>query len=85
MTYMDLHMESIGYIIYMFPNSFFRWKTENQHPCPKLNFDNGFRGNRLGQNVRNDRGSSPSTSPELDMVQGLANLSRVKPRGKFAS
>ena len=32
------------------------FKNGFQHFCQKLNFNNGFTGNRLGQNVRNHRG-----------------------------
>ena len=42
-----------------FPNSLFYRKIENQHFCQKLNFRYGFIGNRVGQNVRNDRGIIP--------------------------
>ena len=34
----------------------FAGKNVNQHVCQKSNFYYGFKGSRLGQNVRNDRG-----------------------------
>ena len=39
-----------------FPNLPFYRKIENQHFCQTLNFCYGCMGNRVGQNVRNDRG-----------------------------
>ena len=43
-------------IFRVFSNSFLDRKHALQHFCQTLNFYSGFAGNRLGQNVRNDRG-----------------------------
>ena len=58
---------------------FFRRKIKDQRFRPKLSFCDGFRRNRLGQNVSIDRGIIPSFHTNIDFDTSFTRQSRYFP------
>ena len=66
-------------IFFNFSNPSFGWKVTSRHFCQKLNFYRGFKRNRLGQNVRNDRGIVSDFYKKCDFDMRVAGQSPCFP------